>query len=260
YEAVYLLGECYFQRGDFWKAYERFEQVVESTAGELFYKALRREMDVARAFLAGEKRIVWKVLRLPAYDDGIEILDRVWERAPGTRIGEEALKLKADYFFAVGDMDLAQDEYVALAREHPNGRFVQLAMIRSAEAAAAAFPGIKFDDRALVEAEERYRQVMDLFPAFAEREQAPARLEGIRNQRAEKDLDIAQWYERTGRPDAAAYYYRLVITEYPDTLAANEARVRLRALGEAFSGGEEAVETQRRPSAPATQSAPPEEE
>ena len=255
FEAVYLLGECEFQRGDYWAAYEQLELVVESTAGELFYKALQREMDVARAFLAGRKRIVWKVLRLPAYDDGIQILDRVWERAPGTRIGEEALKLKADYFFAVGDMDLAQDEYVALAREHPNGRFVQLAMIRSAESAAASFPGVKFDDRALVEAEERYQQVITVFPAFAEREQAPARLEGIRNQRADKDLDIAKWYEKTRRPDAATYYYRLVVADYPNTLAAAEATGRLRTLGAAGATAGEAPEaTEDRPG----QAPPPE--
>jgi outer membrane protein assembly factor BamD (BamD/ComL family) len=188
-------------------------------------------MDVARAFLSGEKRIVWKILRLPARDDGVEILDRVWERMPGTPMGEEALRLKADYFFDRGEMDLAQDEYVNLAREYPAGRFIRLAMLRSAEAAAAAFPGIRFDDRPLVEAEERYRQVAAAFPVYSEREAVEERLEGIRQQRAEKDLDIAQWYERTGQAGAAEFYYRLVLKDWPDTLAANEARNRLRGMG-----------------------------
>jgi outer membrane protein assembly factor BamD (BamD/ComL family) len=231
FEGMYLLGEAEFERRHFYQAYENYEVVAESTAGELFHQALQREMDVARAFLSGEKRIVWKFLRLPAYDDGIEILDRIWERVPGTQLGEKALKLKADYFFAVGDVDLAQDEYVNLAREYPNGRYVQLAMLRGAEAAAAAFPGIKFDDRALLDAEERYRAVRSAFPHYAERERVADRLEGIRQQRAEKDLDIARWYERTKQTGAAEFYYRLVLKEWPDTLAAGEARRRLRALG-----------------------------
>jgi outer membrane protein assembly factor BamD (BamD/ComL family) len=231
FEGLYLLGEAEFERGHYYQAYENYELVAENTAGELFYKTLRREMDVARAFLSGEKRIVWKFMRLPAYDDGIEILDRVWERVPGTRLGEEALKLKADYFFEVGDMDLAQDEYVHLAREYPHGRYVQLAMLRGAEAAAAAFPGIRFDDRALLDAQVRYRQVQTSFPPYAQRERVADRLEGIRQQRAEKDLDIARWYERTGRAGAAEFYYRLILKERPDTLAASEAQRRLRALG-----------------------------
>jgi len=230
-EGVYLLGDAYFELHDYYPAYERYEIVAEQAAGELFYKALRREMDVARAFLSGEKRIVWKVLRLPAYDEAIDILDRVWERVPGTRMGEEALRIKADYFFGHGDMDLAQDEYANLAREYPSGRFVRLAMLRSAEAAEAAFPGIRFDDHPLLEAEERYHQVAAAFPPYAERENVSERLEGINQLRAEKDLEVARWYERTKRNDAAEFYYRLILKDWPDSLAALEARDRLVELG-----------------------------
>lgn len=230
-EALYLLGEAYFERRRFFQAYERYDEVAESTAGDLFYRAVRRSVDVARAFLSGEKRLLWGFLLLPAYDDGIEILDRVWEKVPGTRLGEQALKLKADYFFENGDMDLAQDEYVGLAREYPNGRYAQYALMRGAESASAAFPGVKFDDRALLDSEERYRQVEALYPDLAQRENVPQRIEGIRQQRAEKDLYVAQWYERTGQSGAAEFYYRLILRDYPNTLPAAEARSRLRALG-----------------------------
>lgn len=230
-EARYLLGEANFERKDYWAAYEQYEYVVENTSGDLFYKALAREMDVARAFLSGEPRIVWKILRIPAYDDGIEILDRVWERVPGTRMGEVALKLKADYRYAWGEMDLAQDEYAHLAREYPNGRYIQLALLRTAEAALASYPGSKYDDRSLVEAQERFEQLRRTFSVFAERQGVDQRLEGIREQRAEQDLEVARWYERVRRPDAAIFYYKLVLQDWPDTLAAGEARGRLRALG-----------------------------
>ncbi|MFH1745704.1 MAG: outer membrane protein assembly factor BamD [Planctomycetota bacterium] len=231
YEGQFLLGEAEFERADYYRAYEHYEVVVENTAGELFRAALRREKDVALAFLSGEKRIVWKFMRLPARDEAIDILDRIWERVPGTRLGEEALRIKADYFFGRGDMDLAQDEYANLAREYPGGRYVQLAMLRSAEAAEAAFPGIRFDDRPLLEAEDRYRQVNRAYPAYARRENVEQRLVGIQQLRAEKDLDIARWYERTRQPTAAEFYYRLVIQDWADTLAAAEARQRLRAMG-----------------------------
>jgi len=243
FEALLLLGEACFGRERFYQAYERFEEVVENTAGELFYKALLREVDVARAFLAGRKRIIWGFLPLPAYDDGVEILDRVWERVPGTRLGEDALRLKAEYFFGVGDYQLAQDEYANLAREYPSGRFVRLAMLRAAVAAQEAFPGTKFDDRALLDAEEGYRQVKAAFPEFAQREGVDERLEAIARKRAEKDLEIARWYERTQATPAAAFYYQLILREHPQTLEAVEARRRLRALG--FETPEESAAPQQ---------------
>jgi outer membrane protein assembly factor BamD (BamD/ComL family) len=98
-------------------------------------------------------------------------------------------------------------------------------------AAEAAFPGIKFDDRPLLEADERYKQVQAAYPTYAERENVPQRLEGIRQQRAAKDLDIGKWYERTRQKAAAEYYYRLVLKDWGDSLAAAEARQRLRAMG-----------------------------
>jgi tetratricopeptide (TPR) repeat protein len=231
YEGVYLLGEALFQKPDYWAAYEKFDEVASATSGELYYKSLIRSVDCARAFLSGQKRIVWKVLRLPAYDDGVEILDRVWETAPGTRIAEDALKLKADYYFATGELDLAQDEYVNLVNEFPNGKYLSYGMLRAAESAAAAFPGVKFDDRALVEAETRYKQFETDFPGLAEREQVAVRLEGIREQRAEKDLEIGKWYDKTGQQGAAEFYYRMVLSDYAGTLASAEARQRLQALG-----------------------------
>lgn len=230
-EATFLLGETYFESRDFWKALKQYEVVAENASGELFDLGNQRSMDVARAFLSGQKRIVWGFLRLPAYAEGVDILDKVWERIPGTRLGELALKIKADYYYKNGDMELAQDEYHNLVQQYPSGRFIQLAMLRSAEAAEASFPGIRFDDQPLVEADERYHQVLATFPPFAEREDVPQRIEGIRQQRAEKDLDIARWYERTKQPSAAEFYYRLILKDWPDSLAAADARTRLRALG-----------------------------
>jgi TolA-binding protein len=230
-EGVYLLAESYFETKDFYKAYENYEVVVENSGGDLYRRALLREMDVARAFLSGEKRIVWRVLRLPAYDDGVQILDRVWERVPGTRLGEEALRMKADYFFAAGEMDTAQAEYAMLAQQYPAGRYAQQAALRSAEAADASFGGTPFDDKPLIEARERYERLEKEYPEFARVEDVEARLAGIRTQRAEKDLYVARWYERARRPDAAAYYYRVILRDWPGTLAAAEAQRRLRALG-----------------------------
>lgn len=244
YEAMYLLGDAWFEQRDYWRAVERYQTVAENAAGELFRRANYRCVDVARAFLSGEKRIVWTIFRLPAFDDGIEILDRVWQRVPGSRLGELALKLKADYYFEQGDMDLAQDEYAFLAAQYPNGRYVQIAMLRAAESADAAFPGIHFDSLPLIEAQERYRQVEAAFPGYAKLENVPARLDGIRELLAEKDLDIARWYQRTKQPAAAEFYYRLVLTDWPNTLAASEATARLQGLGAELPGATPAPETE----------------
>ncbi|MCG3126709.1 MAG: hypothetical protein CHACPFDD_01562 [Phycisphaerae bacterium] len=233
-EAMYLLGEAYFESGNFWGAYKRYEYVAENASGDLFQKSLRREMDVARAFFAGKPRLVWGFLPLPAQDDGVEILDRVWQRVPGTRMGEDASRLKADFYYNRGNFPEAQLEYAQLAREYPRGRYAQFAMFRSALAAENASAGILYDDRPLIEADERYRQLQDAFPAYAERNGVGTLRDSIRDRRAQKDFSIARWYERTDQPDAARFYYHRILRDWPGTLSAEQSRSRLRALGEAI--------------------------
>ncbi len=245
-EADYLMGETYYLAKDYWKAVERYQTVAENSSGELFHLANGRCVDVARAFLSGQKRILWGIFRLPAQADGVEILDRVWQREPGSQLGEIALRLKGDYYFGNGDMELAQDEYAGLVKQYPSGRWAQMAMLRTAEAAEASFPGTRFDDRPLIEADERYRQFEKAYPGYAERENVDQRLEGIRQQRAEKDLDIAKWYERTKRTDAAEFYYRQVLKLWPGTLADAEARSRLRALGVSLETPDETLTEERK--------------
>ncbi len=231
FEAMLLLGDTYFLGKDYWNAVERYQEVADNAAGELFHLAQSRSVDCARAFLAGEKRILWGFIPLPAYDDGCDILDRVWQRAPGTRLGEFALKQKADFRYDRGEFEIAKDEYANLVQQYPSGRHIQSSMLRSAESAEASFNGVKFDDRPLVDADVRFRQFKEEFPPLAEREAVDARLEGIRQKRADKDLDIAQWYERTKARDAAVFYYQRIVKDWPDTLAASQAQARLKALG-----------------------------
>jgi outer membrane protein assembly factor BamD (BamD/ComL family) len=230
-EAMLLLGDTFYLGKDYWNAAERYQEVADNGAGELFHLAQSRCVDCARAFLAGEKRILWGFIPLPAYDDGCDILDRVWQRAPGTRLGEFALKQKADFRYNRGEFEIAKDEYANLIEQYPSGRHIQTSMLRAAESAEANFTGVKFSDRSLIDADVRYRQFKQEFPPLAERESIDARLEGIRQKRADKDLDIAQWYERTKARDAAVFYYRRILADWPDTLAAAGAQARLKALG-----------------------------
>ena len=247
YEAELLLGDAYFDLKDFWKAAERYESVAQNTTGDLFRRANERTLDVARAFISGQKRILWRIFRLPAYDDGADLCSRVWERMPGSRLGELALKIRADYHFDKGDKDIAQDDYAQLVQQYPNGRYLQYALRRGAESAEGQFPGAKFDDRPLVEAEERYRQFQAQFPGAAERADVAARLAGIHEQRADQDLEVARWYQKTRQLGAAQYYYKLVLKDWPETLAAAEARTALRGLGVEVPSADAPAAAERRP-------------
>ncbi|MHC4717953.1 MAG: tetratricopeptide repeat protein, partial [Planctomycetota bacterium] len=70
-----LAGDAEMRQGNYWKAHRRYrQQLGEFPKGPMAERALEREMEVARAFLAGRKRKVGP-LRLNAEGDGVEILE-----------------------------------------------------------------------------------------------------------------------------------------------------------------------------------------
>jgi outer membrane protein assembly factor BamD (BamD/ComL family) len=222
--------------GDLRRAYRWYEAVIDNLGGsDLADRAIRREMLIAELFLfKGKKQWVFRgLLKVSAIEEGLMILDRITvEHASGTLLAENALRLKAQYHFQAGEFDLAEQAYAQLARDFPRGRYERLALLRSADAAFARFPGINFDDSALLEAEERYSTYQQRYPEAARGERVGDLLTRISETRAEKELSTGRYYERTGTRRAAVYYYRYVVDSWPGSAAALDARSRLAALGE----------------------------
>ncbi len=239
-EALYHLGRAEFEQANFMRAHRHYQEVIATWPGtEWARRSLRGEFVLAEVFLSGRKRKLLGVEMLPAEDEGLDILDDIIANHPRTALAEQSLRTKADYYFRKGDMELAEDAYAQLVREYPAGQYVQEAMLQSARAALASFPGVQFDDAPLIEAEERFVQFRDAFPRTAQAEQVDLLLESIHDTRAEKEFRVAEYYERVRRFDAAAYYYRVVMRGWPGSTWAGLAENRLIRLG--YSDAEESA-------------------
>lgn len=233
-EALYLKGSAYLERGWYGIAQDCYKELLDNYPGsEYAEKALWGRYRVAEQFLAGERRHIWGGLFwIRDYEAGLETMDDFVLNYADTPLAELGQMAKADYYFAQGEFELAEDSYATFAQEYPKSRWQPRALLRSAESALASFPGIKFDDASLVEAKERFEHFAKLYPAAAEEQGVSVILEGIDATRADKTYDIAQFYERTKHPNAARFYYRSILRKWPDTPAAARARGRLAALGE----------------------------
>lgn len=234
-EALYIKGTAKLGAGEYRAAHDAYQALMNDFPGSLYAEqALSGEFRIAEQYLAGKRRKAWGgLLRIRDREAGVKILDDITTNQPKTELAELALKTKADHYFRTGEFALAQDEYVRLARDFPTSRFHPLAMLRSAEAALASFPGIKFDDAGLIEAEERFTQFRQQYPEIAERERVPVVLEEIRATRAQKEFETARFYERTKRPRTAAFYYRSTAKNWPGTVWASQAEAQLALMGEA---------------------------
>jgi len=230
--AMLMYADCAFMRGRYYKAHERYQRVIDQYPGtDEFAMALRRELDIARAWLDGTKRRVLAVFRVEACDEAIDVLGQIEELGVGHRIAEVALVVKADYYFRTGEFELAELHYRRLAKDMQSQRYMKMAMFRSASSALGRFPGIWFDDTGLLEAEQLYSEYLDRFPEDARKDDVQAMLKNIAEKRAEKEYQIGRFYVRIDRPEAAARYFRYVVETWPDTLWAQLSGSQIQSLG-----------------------------
>lgn len=221
--------------GDLIQAYKWLEELIESRPGtELSDRAIRKELIIAEMLLFKDRkqRKLKGMLWLKAKEEALDMLNRVIDMwAPNTPIAEQALRIKADYHYLNGEYEEAEQAYARLMREYPRGRYHKVAMLRSGQSALARFPGVEFDESDLLEAEVYFHDFQSAYPADGNEYQIPQTLDRITESLAWKEYTIAQFYERTRKIDAAAFYYRYVARTYPQTTWGAQAEGRLVAIG-----------------------------
>jgi outer membrane assembly lipoprotein YfiO len=227
-EAMLLGAQAELDNGMYYQAFERLEAMLAKYPNGLFLeRALTREMEVANAFLAGKKRIVGRMLRLPAADEGLTILRKIAEHAPGTDIAERALLRIGEYHFEKKDYRDAADAYDEFLTLNPKSARAPHTMAQAAQAMYESFKGVPYDETPLVEAEARYKALLAQYPDEARKCRAADMLREIVTIRGERAYETAKFYERTGRPQSAIFYYRQVAEEFPSTVWASEARTKV---------------------------------
>ncbi len=225
-------AEALIGRREYHKAHIVLQEFLGEFGGmALTSETLRLEFIIAEAYLGGVKRKVWGVRLLSGEDIAFRILDEISADYPESRLAELAIKTKADHLFKSGEHALAELEYARLLRDYPQSRYHQFALRRSADAAMASFAGVDYDEAALVEAEERYREYRLRYPAEADRNGVALILDRVREMRAEKDFSVGEFYEWTNHIGSAIFYYQLVHDTWPETIAATKATARLELLG-----------------------------
>ncbi|MCE5327056.1 MAG: outer membrane protein assembly factor BamD [Planctomycetaceae bacterium] len=231
-EAMFLAGEAEVGREHYFQGFEWYEkQLAKFPGGKFFQRALDREYAVAEAFLAGKKRLAFGMFWLPAKDDGLEILSKIVKHSPGSDLARKSVMRIGDYHYRAGEWTEAVDAYDSYIDLFKNDPDVEYAMLQGARATHSQYGGIEFDETPLLEAHQRYKTFTERYPKAAKREGVADTLRQIAELRAQKLYDSAEFYKRTSRLDAAAYYYGQVISRFPDTNWAGQARQSLGLLG-----------------------------
>jgi outer membrane protein assembly factor BamD (BamD/ComL family) len=231
-EAYYLRGNAKLARGEEGEALRDYEEIVKNHgSSEFFPLALEREMDVAKLYLKGRRK---KSLGL-RIDSGIplaeEILLRVNERLPGSKLAERALMELADFYARTRDLPMAAEAYDVFVRAYPRSSMHARAMERRVYATVAQFKGPRYDASMLKDAAVQVEEFRARHPAAAQESgMTDALVARLDESAAAAMLTTARWYIKRDDPVSARLTLSRLVRRHPRTGAAQDALTMLQDL------------------------------
>jgi outer membrane assembly lipoprotein YfiO len=121
----------------------------------------------------------------------------------------------------------AKLEFTRLVQEYPNSPFYEEALFR---VAYSVFKGSRSVDRDQTETKEAYRLFTDFLennPSSVFADSAQKYLKATVNKLAQKEFDVARFYQKIGEKEAAIVYFKTFIKDFPGSEYTPQARYLL---------------------------------
>ena len=226
----FYLGECCYQLGRYEDALEYYRKVYQEDfpSPELIDKARRRVFEIALAYLKERKtRSMLKVFQVSSPDYGIDILldpvDGLVTENPYLSFADDAYLEVANYYYDQGkyaESVLLYDSIVKMSESE----WKELAEYKSALAEYLQVRGAVYDENKLLQSRRRFKNYLQSYPRGEYWEEARGKLREINELEGEKNLKIAKFYLNESELRACDIYLRVVLDNFPNSLAAREAR------------------------------------
>ena len=200
----------------------------------------REEMKETREFRDGSRFFV--VPRFVSFERtkpfmdregrAIEKLEQVrWNDINGP-LADRALFLAGSIKFFHTDYKEADHYFSQIHERHPNSELAAQAVELAIISKHLSTGGSDYDGRKVAEARNLVHSAMQNYPELANkrRDFLDRQIVGITHQQADKDFKIAEFYERTGHPGSAFFYFEMIKRRYPETGYADRATDRIAHL------------------------------
>ena len=219
-EAYLARGQARQGRGDYYKALFDYEFIARTfTKSDVFNRALEHEFEIAKIFAHGKKRILWGFRIAGAKDEAEELLIRIQERLPGSKLAEKAGRELADFYYRNRDMTMAATAYTLYLQNYPQSADHVEAIKQIVYSELGKTKGPAFDPSGLYEANSWLETIDRAYPAEAEQMGADALKVRIRESDASRMLEDAKWFLSQNDEVSAKFTLKRLLRKYPATSA-----------------------------------------
>jgi outer membrane protein assembly factor BamD len=229
-EAQFLLGRAYEERGYDERAFKAYQTLLaRHPKSESFNQALERQYAIAGRFFNGQWFKLWNTIPLsPSIEKTAALYSQIISNgifspvAPlaQMQIGAAREKKKL-YPEAVRAYSVAADRY------YDRPEIAADALYKEGAALQKQAKTAEYDQSIAGEAIDTFTDFIALFPDDKRVPEAQAVIDSMRTEQARGSFEIARYYEKRRRVQAALIYYNEVIVKDPNSGFAQEAKDRI---------------------------------
>jgi len=232
-EAQYLVGRCYEVRKKDEKAFKEYGKLVRTYPNTTNVNdVLDRQYEIAGRFLAGQWFKLWGVIPFfPSMEKTAGLYQEIVNFGPYSPVGPDAqMQIGAAREKQKNWEDAARAYEVAIYRYLDRPKVAADAFYKAGRAWEKQALTAEYDQGAAGKAITSFTDFGALFPADPRLKETQEAIVVMRSEQARGSFEIARYYEKRRKRQAALIYYSEVSRLQPDSKLADEARQKVDAL------------------------------
>ncbi|MEN6384283.1 MAG: outer membrane protein assembly factor BamD [Phycisphaerales bacterium] len=227
----YVKAELLYSKRKFPEAAKAYQDFIDKYPDSaLRESAIERQFQIGSAFLNGQRRRVLLVFNLHAYEEGTEIMNKIADTTGDAPIAKRAIQTLAQSNEKRGAYEEAYKAWADASTRWPTGEMGKESLLGMARSLEKDYRGSTFDSKVLESSKSYYSQYIERYPDLVEQMGLSNKIEKLDIQMAEKELAVAQYYERTENYNAAHIYYEKIKDQWPQSSAAKISENKLPAM------------------------------
>lgn len=229
--AQYHVGLSYENMGKFYTAFQAYQKAIDNFPHiENIDEIIEREFDIGNLYLARDNPKILGVDIITSLDRAVEIFKKVVDNAPYGKLASEAQFKLGEALKRSERYDEAMQAFQKLVDDYPNSRFIDRARYEVAYCAYKSSLKPAYDVGSTDKAIEAFEEFVETSKDEELSKEAGATIQRLKNKAAEKSFSAAKFYESQKRYGSAIIYYQDVMSKFPDSSFANEAKARIEEL------------------------------
>lgn len=236
-EAQYQVGLIYEEQEEYSKAFEAYKKLTDNYPQTKHLEDVaERLFKIANLYLAGRKEKVMGVSVKSGNAKAVDILQHIVKMAPYSKYGDQAQFHIGLAYKQMRQYTNAIQAFQKLIDDYPNSTLLDDARYQLADTSYEYSKRSARDERVMDEAIENVSAFLERYPESNMTEKVAQLRKDINERDAEKNYEIAIFYEKENELESAALYYGDVVKRHPETEHGKKAAQKLEVLKEPLKG------------------------